>query len=344
MKKFLPFLMVALIFSACTKDESKLVRPDFDGKVVKTSLKTITELPEFCNDDLIFNLLGETSINHGTISVNNDEDNLYVTFNIDEGWTLYLSGVYAGALADVPVDAGGEIDPFQFEVVDHGFNGPSVYTYAFPLIDLDECFIISAVAKILPTGATNTDTYDIVWTKDHLFVGYPNTWGGGYAEYCEQDCEPPACYGEETAWSFGTTFESLTGTTRWGWYSVYTVGEDNDYIIYAGQTNDIGTLYVSDDGVNLTVRYETEGDNLLGLAHLYVGNVIELEEHEDEYMNNKGTPVPGHFPYTDFNDPYDNSFEFVIPLENINSYVEEGIEKIIVAAHAEAYLPVECEE
>lgn len=92
-------------------------------------------------------------------------------------------------------------------------------------------------------------------------------------------------------------------------------------------------MNVSDDGVNLTVEYQTEGGVVMGLAHLYVGTEVDFLN----YVNKKGTPVPGHFPYTMDSDPYTDNFTFTIPLSEV--LTDNGT--VIIAAHAESYLPCE---
>ncbi len=339
MRIVLPLLFIAAVLFSCNTDsfQDVKVKKDFNGETSTLKTGGTPEIPvpgEFCKPDVVYNLVGETDMNRGTVSVNNDETYLYVTIETSADWYLYRTGLYVGSIEAIPV-LNGEPNPYGFNVVTQGYSTTSVQTYAVPLAELDECFIISVIAKVIQVDATGAMTnWEIAWTKDVLFstIFDVDTWSGGFAEYCKQSCEND-CYNEETAWSFGTSFESLTGTTRWGWYSVYTLGQANSYTIYAGQTHDIGDLNVSDDGINLTVQYHTEGGVVMGLAHLYVGTEADFLN----YVNKKGTPVPGHFPYTMDSDPYTNNFTFTIPLSEV--LTDNGT--VIIAAHAESYLPCE---
>lgn len=332
MRKILPFFMIVLMFSACTKDSFQPVDNNIPVEEKEISkFKTYEEPGPICGEEIIFDLTGEQAFNGGNVIVTNDEVNLYVTFQANPDWYLIKTGLYVGPESGIPATGG---DPELLTYHSSSRTGETSVSYTIPLANLGVCFAIAAAVKVVQFDANGrwiNRTY--AYITDIPFGD--NIWEA-YGEYCIQECEQP-CYGEETAWSFGTTFTSLTGTKRWGWYSVYTVGTASEYTIFAGQHNDIGTLYVSDDGTTLTVSYQTDGGAVMGLAHLYVGNETEFE---DDYMNKKGTPVPGHFPYTQSSDPYVNNFTFNIPLSEINF---DG-QNLIIAAHAESYLPGECED
>ena len=335
MKKILPFLLVALIFSACTQDNIEPIQTDESQEIQSSRLKALED-GSFCSGfyDLVVVESEVTTFPGSQIEVWNDGINLFVTLTAPTDWYLYASAIYVGGEEFMPVYPGS--DPGYYlrinGIAQHNLEVflwyTSSYTYVLPLPE-DECFAISAFVKF----------YQEVEEGDPYGVKGNYTYTQALV-YCDEECETP-CYGEETAWSDGTTFTTLTGTKRWGWYSEYTIGQANEYTIYAGQTNDIGTLYVSDDGDILTVTYQTDGGAVMGLAHLYVGNVVELQYSPEKYMNKKGTPVPGQFPYTDSSDPYTDTFTFSIPFSDIDFGDDDT--NLIIAAHAEAYLPTDCE-
>jgi hypothetical protein len=329
MKKILPIFVLAVFLFGCeTENYQTPPKMDSDAAISQKTLKTgeTPETPEFCNPDVIYNFSTEVGLAGAKLSVNDDGTNLYVTFEAETDWYLIKTGLYVGDEAGIPATGG---NPELLTYHSSSRTGQASVSYVIPIADLPECFVLAAAVKVVQYDAAGSwinKTYGYVTD-----VSYGANLWEAYGEYCKQDCEENDCYGEETAWSFGTTFESLTGTTRWGWYSVYTLGESNSYTIYAGQHYDIGDLNVSDDGVNLTVEYQTEGGALLGLAHLYVGT----EDDFLNYTNKKGTPIPGHFPYKMESSPYTDNFTFTIALSEV--LTENGT--VIIAAHAESYLP-----
>jgi len=328
MKKVLPIFIFAAMLFGCNVDNYQTEPKADDASLNQSTLKTgETTTPEFCNPDVTYDFTSEAGLAGAILKVNDDGTNLYVTFEAKPDWYIIKTGVYVGDAAGIPATGG---DPELLTYHSSFRDGQTTVSYVIPLANLGECFDIAAAVKVVQydaTGAWINKTYGYV--TDITFGA--NLWDA-YGEYCLQDCGGgDDCFNEETAWSFGTSFESLTGTTRWGWYSVYTLGQANSYTIFAGQTYDIGTLNVSDDGVNLTVQYHTSGGVVMGLAHLYVGTVADFMN----YMNKKGTPVPGQFPYHQSSDPYSNNITFTIPLSDVLQ--ENG--QVIIAAHAESYLP-----
>lgn len=104
-----------------------------------------------------------------------------------------------------------------------------------------------------------------------------------------------------------------------------------NFTLWAGQTNNAGTLTVSNTSTTLFVTYTTPYS--FGTLHLWVGTDMALLP-----VNSQGVPVPGRFPYQ-----YDTSggttYTFEIPLASIPSLVgTDGKvcdKNVFVVAHAE---------
>ncbi len=337
-KSILLYLSIILFLGSCAKDS---LQPD-SPKLADNNSKLKSSVA-ICGEAITYDLpvvrvQNGTYEGIGSVVVSNDATNLYVQVNAPEG--LYLFGTFltVGAPEDLiiwypygfptphPTDPWSFLTKFTDQVV--WFQDPNTslfvepytttYTYVIPLAEIDECVGFNVFVKM----------FDVADPRVKLNVYAQTTVIENL--YCEQDCEEP-CFNEETAWSFGTTFQSLTGTTRWGWYSEYAIGTPAEYVIYAGQTNEVGTLFVSDNGTDLTVTFKTDGDVVMGLAHLFAGSLTEFYK----YINKKGTPVPGQVPYHQPADPYTNEISFTIPLSEL---VFDG-QNLVIAAHAETYLP-----
>ncbi|MFC2042227.1 hypothetical protein ACFLTV_01845 [Chloroflexota bacterium] len=89
-----------------------------------------------------------------------------------------------------------------------------------------------------------------------------------------------------------------------------------EVILCAGQHTDVGTATVSDDGINLTVVYETTGDWIITETHLYVGTT-------NPATTPPLTSAPGQYPYDDdypSSGVPDTTVTYVIPLADIDGY------------------------
>jgi hypothetical protein len=96
------------------------------------------------------------------------------------------------------------------------------------------------------------------------------------------------------------SFAAVCGTTIWN--------------LYAGQTQDVGSLTVSNDETNIYVTYTLDApDTYFGTLHLWVGNdLLNLPKTPN------GTPIPGQFPYQ-YTPPNTTttSYTFIIPLNDL---------------------------
>lgn len=130
-----------------------------------------------------FTIYGGQTIPVGDLVVVNDDNNLYVTWELNSCWSLNETHLYVGDAANIPTNNANTPIPGQFPL-QATHNGTSTYTYTIPLSSLPACYAIAAHASVTSDGSCSGTT-------------------GGQ---------------QETAWSFGTDFPN---TNRWGWYSSY---------------------------------------------------------------------------------------------------------------------------
>lgn len=88
--------------------------------------------------------------------------------------------------------------------------------------------------------------------------------------------------------------------------------EDDPQVVTlrAGQNIDAGTVSVWNDGDNIYVTFETTGEWEMTETHLYVGKTDP----------NDLTSAPGQFPYSAPHDPSVTTYQYVIALDDIDSY------------------------
>lgn len=87
--------------------------------------------------------------------------------------------------------------------------------------------------------------------------------------------------------------------------------------IFAGQTIDAGTAYITNDGCDIVITAFAENGWQFQEAHAYVGN-------DPTPLNRGGNPAPGRFPYSlDFANPV-LDFEVRVPLSSLGITIGRG--------------------
>jgi len=195
-----------------------------------------------CNTEQVtYTIFGGQNIEVGQLVVNNDADNLYVTYRLNGCWQLAETHLYVGAASGIPVNRSNVPVPGQFPHSNEHADGTTSYTYTIPLSGLPACYAIAAHSSVVCMDNGNEVQ-------------------------------------QETGWSFGTAFPN---SNRWGWYSEYCtqaccVYETERYDIFGGQTIPVGQLLVTNDNDNLYVTYSLTGTWQLAETHLYVGNITAM--------------------------------------------------------------------
>lgn len=245
------------------------------------------EAPVGCSEPVVVDFFAGQSIDIGDVTISNDEDSLYIHIQTSGDWVLGHTHLYVGAAADMPSTPNGnpKIGNFPYNTP----HNPSVtsYTYVLPLADLDSCFLIALHAE---ADLVNEDG-EVIQSETAWADGNQLNAGGSWAtglDYCVQSC----CEVEA-----------------------------QDYILYGGQTIEVGVLSVTNDGDNLYVTYSTTGCWEIGETHLYVGEAANIP------TNGANTPVPGQFPYKTEHAAGVTAFTYTIPLADLPSCYA-------IAAHA----------
>jgi hypothetical protein len=296
--KFLALaLFIPLLFMGCQKtdlvDESKTTPADNNGS---SALKSTIV---YCGDPKVVNLrIWDNPIEcWGTVTVGNDQTNLYVTYQAASGILIGLTDLYVGPEAGIPgygIGNGiGQFDISQFPYhSSHPWPMVQTYTYTLPLAELEDCFAVVAHAVVrAPDGTAKR-----VWGYEPMVL-----YWGYFFNYCKQECPEPVC---ETAYAYGETFANCfltipgVNSNNWGWSNGPVGAGIYEWPIYAGagQCNigvgvHIGTLTVNYAPPTAIVTYTMFNGNILNSTHLYVGNQILPRK------NGKFTTAPGQFPY-----------------------------------------------
>lgn len=315
------YLLLALlisniyIFTGCQKtEEIKDISQESTG--LSEDYGDFKSSVIYCGDPITGTIVNyEQTINAGTVTVGNDQTDLYVTFEAASGWTLRSTYLYVGPAESVPgslePDGSGDFKQWLFPISNWYNNGIDQKTYNISLDELDECFIV--VAYCNPQNLSTGDIY-LGWGKsDYKTEGY-------YLDYCKQNCEIPPLGGCESAYAYDDkysicfiTLTQLINGKKWGWTNGPVSEGSFVFDLYAGagkcdieRGTRVGKVYVNYDGVVAEVEYLIFDGYGLNETHVYVGNDILPKK------KNKYTVAPGHYPqkHDNLNGATSDSFIF----------------------------------
>jgi hypothetical protein len=176
-----------LMLSGCKKDTDILT-----GKTHKNAQSTI----QYCGVPQQVNLLAGQTINIGNVTVGNDENFLYVTYQATGAWYFTELHLFVGDCNNKPVNKSGNPVPGLFPYKT-SFSAPysQSYTFIIPLSSLPECYCIAAhAATIKKNSAGGVAQSETAWGEGIRFVPKGN-WAM-YFNSCKQacnDCGLPEC-------------------------------------------------------------------------------------------------------------------------------------------------------
>lgn len=241
--------------------------------------KSVMEPNGFCGETVLYKLYAGQNIDAGYITINNDNDYLYVTYNTTGGWALKCTQLYVGSLEDIPANKKGnpQIGHFPYK------NCPSSYqtehTYKIPLDEVDECFIVAAHAEVVLLDEEGEEMQEETAWGDGKAFNDKGSWAM-YMNYCLQECEP--C--------------EITPVL---------------YRIYLLKTIHVGKITITNDDSNLYVSYLTRNNTYMSATHLFVGSLENLP------TNDANEPVQEEFPYIQEHNPLTQTYTYTIPLEGL---------------------------
>ncbi len=129
---------------------------------------------------------GQT-IDVGTVTATNDTQNLYVTYNLKEGWYLTETHVWAGSIDQLPVN--NSDNPVIGSFTYHGYHDSTIstYKYTIPLCSLPA----SGEYYISAHGVVVKKVNGAVVQKETMFgygIDYAGKRWGWYFPYCNTGC------------------------------------------------------------------------------------------------------------------------------------------------------------
>jgi hypothetical protein len=191
MKKiFLP-LLIAFFVLACQKDKDATSEQPLRIAIANSTEHNLPagyELP-YCVIATETPLLAGQTTNTGSVTVWNDETNVYVAYQTTGNYRVKKTHLFIGACNTIPVNNSGNprIGNYPFQA-NHG-TGVAAYVYTIPRSSLPEgCLCVSAHAEVVAYGANGS----VVFSQTGWGQGEQINDGGSWAMkfgYCQQDCD-----------------------------------------------------------------------------------------------------------------------------------------------------------
>jgi len=290
---------MTLIAFSCSKTE--LAKPQLPESAVSSGYSHNSVTNDVCGEPVIYNLTDCNGLQYGTLSVSNDETNLFVTFSISNAdYKLQKTSLVLGTLAHVTAatnDAAWPKLPKGPYPPDYStIHKPEVssYSYTIPLANYEDCFNISAFGKLVKRDPVTKKVVDIQYliVQSNTKTG-TKKWST-YVEYCKQDCPPPPDCGQLTTYTqggYGNDQGNGAGTSYMianfdaAFPSGVTVGCAGGYTMVMTNSGAIQTyLPSSSTPAVLTQNYTDDGPNtVLGGQLLTLALSVGFDNYDADF-------------------------------------------------------------
>jgi len=290
---------IFVLFNSCEKDGINIGDDPQLKKSSGLSYSSSYSAPEAfpCGDLMQVKLLAGQTKDAGTVTVSNDEDYVYVTYETKNGYYINNAHLYVGSLQNAPINNGGNPVLGSFPVIISGVPAQTtLITITFSAADLDADFIVAAKAEVYKlTNGQMTDK-DGAWAEGTDFNPKGN-WAT-YFEYEKQEC----------------VFE----------YQDDCFIEEKEYYIYIDFKDQAGKLKVINDNENVTITITSSGKYVMKNTYLFAGKLVKLP------IGSNGYPAYTNFPYYSTSNNYILTYTYTVPLKKVPPC-------FVIAACAEFY-------
>lgn len=189
MKKLFTILTLSVLAFSCQKSTEEIQLANQQDEFFLNIPGGYT-VPECVTPVETAILAGQTT-NVGTITVWNDENNVYVHYQTTGSYKLKKTHLFVGACSGIPVNNSGNprIGQYPYQTT-HGTTGVQEFTYIIPKSSLppEGCLCVSAHAEIVAYNASG----QLIYSQTGWGQGEQISDGGSWAMkfgYCpEYEC------------------------------------------------------------------------------------------------------------------------------------------------------------
>ena len=186
----LNFFALSVLFISCTKTDidvqSIANKPagaiKTTGGGIQGRLADVPPAP-ICTPKVVTLFAGQT-IDAGNVTVTNDANFIYVTYNTANGYVLTQTHLYVGECALIPVNRPGNPIPGQFPYASP-HNNVTSYTYQIPImaIPVGSCGCIAAHAVVVKLNAAGAVVDQQTAWGNGTVINPDGQWGMKF-DYC----------------------------------------------------------------------------------------------------------------------------------------------------------------
>lgn len=330
-KLFFVVLGILMLVLVGCSDNGLTTKPE-ESKADKAPLNETMHSIKLFNNQMAseYPIWAGQNINAGTVSIINDNNYIYVTYNTVNGWMLKETHVHvANNINGIPRTKQGIPIPGQFAYSMNHDPVINTYTYNIPLANynfqMGQEIIIAAHAALVngnyPYGEYQEETG---WGGNEPGPG-PRWWY--YIRYTLIDHNPGGSGGDfntETAmmrmYDIPNNFTYNWGNHPWFSYvKMYPGAMPQTFYFYAAQHYKVGEVEIWKDGMTLYVEVNLDAPYEMQQSHLNV-----------QLTGYSGPPSFGLFPYTMSHNPRVTTYLYAVPWNN----VWDGME-LNIALHGE---------
>lgn len=184
MKKALHPILIILFVAAFFSCKKVSIEPDQNANGSPINPGKIVPGGGGCTPTTVGLIAGQT-IDAGTVTVTNDNDFIYVTYETANGYTLTQTHLYVGDCALIPVNSQGNPIPGHFPY-SSTHNNITTYTYQVPIaaISAGSCGCIAAHAVVVKLDENgNIIDQQTAWGNGTRINPLGGNWGMKFT-YC----------------------------------------------------------------------------------------------------------------------------------------------------------------
>lgn len=168
MKKLLFLLSFTTLFFSCSED--KVSNKEVNNAITNSQISA----REFNCSARVENLIAGKNYLAGNITVGNDSENLYVTYQAAENWYFTTLHLFVGNYQSIQLNNGNPA-PGQFPYSVNFNQQTQMYTFVIPISQLENtfgCFTVATHASMYKKNANGQITQtETAWSGANNFPG-----------------------------------------------------------------------------------------------------------------------------------------------------------------------------
>ncbi len=163
-------MIFASMFFGCEKEAEILENENGQYTVSEAIIDSTNSSNSDQDSCYTIDLIAAQHFVAGNVSVDNDGENLVITFTTNDDWTINATHLYIGACEDIPLTGSGNPKIGNFEYHSNHSDGTNQVVYTISLEDIPEVYCLAAHAEVISSSGVG----ETAWGAGDDFSG--NSW------------------------------------------------------------------------------------------------------------------------------------------------------------------------